>query len=305
MANTLSYQSEFSGIEIDQVIARCRTGNNLRNLELLDSYINKIDSSDKGVTQVKGDITDIKNALSSKFSIYGGEIKEGSDGAGNPKDGQIKKKVDCANYEAAKKALIRFDDAPKKYAPLFSCNISGGDLSMGVQADTYDFIWQFCPHNATADSTDIRQLARITTKGQVYGAVWNDFAEFRQSNEQEAGRVICENGDGTLSRSHKRLQPGAAIISDTYGFAIGETIKNKIPIAVAGRVLAYTYEDWWTFEPGEAVCAGPNGTVSKMSRKEIRKYPERIIGTVSELPSYEYWGDNHIKVNGRIWIKIK
>jgi hypothetical protein len=74
---------------------------------------------------------------------------------------------------------------------------------------------------------------------------------------------------------------------------------------VAGRVLAYTFEDWWTFEPGEPVCAGPNGTVSKMSRKEVRKYPDRIIGTVSELPTYEYWGNNHIKVNNRIWIKLK
>jgi hypothetical protein len=40
------------------------------------------------------------------------------------------------------------------------------------------------------------------------------------------------------------------IISDTYGFAIGETEKCKTPVAVAGRVLAHTYEDWWTFEPG-------------------------------------------------------
>jgi hypothetical protein len=74
---------------------------------------------------------------------------------------------------------------------------------------------------------------------------------------------------------------------------------------VTGRVLAYPYEDWWTFEPGEAVCAGPNGTVSKMTRREIKKYPERIIGTVSELPTYEKWGKKKIPVNGRIWIRIK
>jgi hypothetical protein len=147
--------------------------------------------------------------------------------------------------------------------------------------------------------------AFIDEKGKVYGAVWNDFAEYRESEITEPGRVICENGDGTLSLSYKRLQPGAAVISDTFGFAIGETDKAKTPIAVAGRVLAHTYEDWWTFEPGEAVCTGPNGTVSKMSRREIRKYPERIIGTVSELPTYETWGDNKIPVDGRIWINIK
>ena len=42
-----------------------------------------------------------------------------------------------------------------------------------------------------------------------------------------------------------------------------------------------------------------------MSRREARKYPDRIIGTVSELPTYEYWGKNKIPVNGRIWIKVK
>lgn len=159
--------------------------------------------------------------------------------------------------------------------------------------------------NSTGDLFLGKGGAKVDSKGKVYGAVWNDFAEYRESEITEPGRVICENGDGTLSLSYKRLQPGAAVISDTFGFAIGETDKAKTPIAVAGRVLAHTYEDWWTFEPGEAVCAGPDGTVSKMTREEIREYPERIIGTVSELPTYETWGDNKIPVDGRIWINIK
>ena len=159
--------------------------------------------------------------------------------------------------------------------------------------------------NSTGDIILGKGGAKVDNKGKVHGAIWNDFAEYRESEVTEPGRVICENGDGTLSLSHKRLQPGATVISDTFGFAIGETDKAKTPIAVAGRVLAHTYEDWWTFEPGEAVCTGPDGTVSKMSRREIRKYPERIIGIVSELPTYETWGDNKIPVDGRIWINIK
>lgn len=147
--------------------------------------------------------------------------------------------------------------------------------------------------------------AYVDTQGKIFGAVWNDIAEYRKSNEQEAGRVICECGNGVLNRSVKRLQPGAYIVSDTFGFAIGETSECQVPIAIAGRVLAYTYEDWWTFEPGEPVCSGPNGTISKMSRREIKKYPDRIIGIVSELPDYEFWGENKIPVNNRIWINIK
>lgn len=166
----------------------------------------------------------------------------------------------------------------------------------------------------TTDSTSTTTGAVTITGGlgvakniygnQVFGAVWNDYAEYRISNCLEAGRVVCENGDDTLSISAERLQPGANIISDTFGFAIGKTELANCPVAVSGRVLAYTYEPRDEFNPGEAVCAGPNGTVSRMTREEIRNYPERIIGTVSAIPSYEYWGENNVPVNGRIWIKV-
>ena len=45
-----------------------------------------------------------------------------------------------------------------------------------------------------------------------------------------------------------------------------------------------------------------------MTREEIQKYPDRIVGTVSCAPEYEEWGDRDrgpVKVNGRIWIKVK
>jgi len=35
--------------------------------------------------------------------------------------------------------------------------------------------------------------------------------------------------------------PGAQIISDTFGHLMGETNDCKTPLAVAGRVLVYTY----------------------------------------------------------------
>lgn len=69
--------------------------------------------------------------------------------------------------------------------------------------------------------------------------------------------------------------------------------------------MAYPYESRDMFNAGDAVCAGPNGTVSLMTREEIREYPERIIGTVSAVPAYEFWGENNIKVNNRIWIKVR
>lgn len=142
--------------------------------------------------------------------------------------------------------------------------------------------------------------------GQVYGAVWNDYAEYRQTKKYvQPGYCVIETGKGDLIKSSERLQPGANIVSDTFGFAIGETEQTKTPLAVSGRVLAYPYEDRNSYQAGDPVCSGPNGTISKMTRKEVREYPERIIGTVSEIPDYEVWGTGNVKVNNRIWIKVK
>jgi hypothetical protein len=146
----------------------------------------------------------------------------------------------------------------------------------------------------------------VIRAGQVYGAVWNDYAEYRKTKEYiQPGYCVIETGKGDLIKSSERLQPGANIVSDTFGFAIGETEQTKTPLAVSGRVLAYPYEDRDLYQAGDPVCSGPNGTISKMTREEVREYPERIIGTVSEIPNYEVWGTGNVKVNNRIWIKVK
>ncbi len=142
----------------------------------------------------------------------------------------------------------------------------------------------------------------------VTSAVWNDYAEYRASACQDPGRVVFENGDDTLSATTKRLQHFAGVVSDTWGFAQGETAIAKTPLAVAGRVLVYTYRDRDLYQPGDCVCAAPGGTVDIMTREEIVMYPDRIVGTVSCVPTYEEWGSGDrpaVKVNNRIWIKVK
>jgi hypothetical protein len=116
---------------------------------------------------------------------------------------------------------------------------------------------------------------------------------------------VIENGDDTLSPSIDRLQPAGNVVSDTFGFAIGETEKAKLPLAVAGRVLVYPYEDRQSYSAGDAVCTAPDGKVSKMTREEIKEYPDRIVGYVSAVPEYETWGEDNVAVDGRIWIKVK
>lgn len=147
---------------------------------------------------------------------------------------------------------------------------------------------------------------KASTSYALYGAVWNDYAEFREGDTIEAGRCVIEVGDDTLITSTERLMPGANITSDTFGFAIGETEQAKTPIAVSGRVLAYPYESREEFKKnvGRPVCSGPNGTVSIMTDEEYRNKGYCAIGTISAVPDYEEWGTGKVKVNGRVWIKV-
>ena len=148
--------------------------------------------------------------------------------------------------------------------------------------------------------------ARKSIKGyRVYAAVFNDYAECRKTIDLEPGRVVVDQDDGSLKCADKRLQPGAQVISDTYGNLIGEMEGVETPLAVSGRVLVYPYQARENYHAGMAVCSAPDGTVDIMTREEIKEYPDCIIGIVSEIPSYSFWGTNQVCVDGRIWIKVK
>lgn len=141
---------------------------------------------------------------------------------------------------------------------------------------------------------------------KVLGAVWNDYAEYRaQSEIIQPGYCVASSDDGHVYKTTEKFQACDGIVSDTFGFAIGETDECKTPLAVAGRVLAYCEGDRRSYHAGDTVCAGPDGKVVKMTREEIREWPDRIVGIVSEIPEYETWGTGNVKVNGRIWIKIR
>ena len=216
--------------------------------------------------------------------------------------------------------------------------LTGADLTLGcysgnsTENDSADIVYQYS--NATEKCRIWTQNEYTSYRGpewRVYkedgtalgnghlwasgesitGAVWNDYAECRESDCYEAGYVLSENGDDTLSKTNERLVPFAGVSSDTWGFSQGETDKAKTHIAVAGRVLVHPFQDRNNYKPGDCVCAAPGGTVDIMTREEVREWPDRIVGTVSCVPEYEEWGGGKnadrdpVKVNGRIWIKVK
>jgi hypothetical protein len=205
-------------------------------------------------------------------------------------------------------ALVRtmYSTSSSSFAPIISAKTQKGSWDLGPCNPDENFYFSYATdtnYNASTNTTN--HSVYITNAGKIYGAVWNDYAEYRTCHDSfKAGQVVCENGDDTLSLSIERLQPGACIVSDTFGFAIGQTTIAECPIAVSGRVLAYPYEDRNSYKAGDPVCAGPYGTVSKMTREEIHKYPDRMIGIVSAIPEYETWGQGDVPVDGRIWIKV-
>lgn len=156
-------------------------------------------------------------------------------------------------------------------------------------------------YHATSGSANANGIYFNQT-GVLFGAAWNDFAEFRKCENVIPGTCVVEIGNGKLRKSDSYLLPAAGIISDTFGMIIGDQSKDSLPLAVAGRVLAFV-EDRDKLKVGDALKTAPNGKLAKMKRREIRKYPDRIVGYVSEFPTYEKW--NTVPVNGRIWVKIK
>lgn len=157
------------------------------------------------------------------------------------------------------------------------------------------------------NNKNLTHNASVYTQGSVLqGAAWNDYAEYRNQKQQLIpGYCVTCDDDGVLDYTNERLSNCEGIISDTFGFAIGQTDDCKTPIAVAGRVLAYCEGDRNDYHAGDVVCATFQGLISKMTEEEICKYPYRIVGIVSEIPNYENWGAGNIAVNDRIWIRIK
>lgn len=159
----------------------------------------------------------------------------------------------------------------------------------------------------TTGKTRIYRESSVYMQNNVlFGAAWNDYAEYREIVEEVApGYCVVSNDNGQVTKTSKMMQACDGIVSDTFGFSIGESGNGQVPLAVAGRVLAYCEGNREDYHAGDTVCASPEGKVMKMTREQIQAYPDRIVGIVSEIPHYETWGAGNVKVNGRIWIKVR
>lgn len=182
-------------------------------------------------------------------------------------------------------------------------NIAGAFVIQGLNGNTNLSFKQYGGNNIANITYN---GSNLTSSVAFYGAVWNDYAEFRTQKEViKPGYCVASADNGQVYKTTEKFQACDGIVSDTFGFAIGETDDCKTPLAVAGRVLAYFHGNREDYNAGDTVCAGPEGKVMKMTREEIKEYPDRIIGIVSEIPEYETWGSGNVAVNERIWIKVR
>ena len=111
---------------------------------------------------------------------------------------------------------------------------------------------------------------------QVYGAVYNDYAERRKSQcEIKPGYVVTEIGDDYVIKCTSDKNSTAMIVSDTYGFLIGEDEGRfySTPVGLSGRVLAYVSKYSKPLTIGDAVCSAKDGKIRKMSKLEKILHP--------------------------------
>lgn len=239
----------------------------------------------------------------SKIRLYTGEEGYGAVLPATGREGQIFYQISETAWElpaggTAGQALIKNSATDR--------DVKWGSVG-GIMRPNTTTKYYVTGSSSTTENTNpaIFNTSIFVEGGVLFGAAWNDYAEKRRCDALKPGTCVIENDNGILTQANKRLVPGACIISDTYGMCIGETEHAKTPVAITGRVLAYTFQPRDKYHAGMAVCSAPNGTIDIMTREEIRDYPDAIIGIVSEIPLYEYWGEGHVKVNNRIWIKVK
>lgn len=164
--------------------------------------------------------------------------------------------------------------------------------------------------NGSIYSSGNIQQAGDVIQTRVFGAVFNDYQEYRVQNEEiKPGYVAVLEDNGKIQRQRKDRQRNiVGVVSDVYGTIFGYIADEiNVPIQVAGRVLAYVEEPLWNLKPGDQLCSTKNGKLRKMKWWEKILFPEQIVGFVDEKPLYEEWGlgDKKVKVDGRIWIRLR
>lgn len=171
-------------------------------------------------------------------------------------------------------------------------------ISGSTKADGYLYAGTDDPTNTTRLNYDGYFYAT-----RVYNAVYNDIADFiviPNDVEIEYGKVYKRNKDFTISTTNWYLDDFIGIASDTYGYGLGNSAGKRIPIAIAGFVLAYVDQQ---YPPGSPLVAGPNGKLTLLKEEDLIANQYKIVAFYDRPERNSIW--NGIIVDGRHWVKVR
>lgn len=184
----------------------------------------------------------------------------------------------------------------------YGTEVSGNKINWDGTRWAVDTLWYTAAVNPAGTGRLNYNGYLYATK--VYGATYNDFADFMKLPEDEPvefGKVYYRNKSGELRRTVEYNQKGiVGIASNTYGSSVGHIDKtHQVPLAVAGFVLAYVDD---IYEPGTPLTSSADGYLTKMENDDKIAYPERIVATFDREETELGWND--VAVNGRHWVKV-
>ena len=143
---------------------------------------------------------------------------------------------------------------------------------------------------------------------QVWGTVWNDLADcisVPKETDLEPGYAYCFDGE-KYYKSTKYMDDGfIGIHSDTTGFAMGKNFSEKqLQVGVAGFILTYIDQE---YPIGTPLTITENGYLTKMKETDILENPQKIVAVFWKPEPNKVWGPKgkEVKVNGRMWAKVK
>lgn len=140
----------------------------------------------------------------------------------------------------------------------------------------------------------------IRSRGKIFNAVWNDYADFWELKDGVVpipGMCFADYGYGLEYPNIKADPAIMGIYSDTYGYGMGDR-PGAIPIAVSGFVLAIVDKP---YKPGTLLTNDCNGKLTKANILDIL-----LKRTVAKYVKFEPADmfNKRVVVNGRHWVKV-
>jgi len=139
-------------------------------------------------------------------------------------------------------------------------------------------------------TTDPTNNTRLNYDGdfyatRVYNAVYNDFSEKFESDEEELpGRVYVTKSDGMIGLSRKRADKSViGVCSDRYAFIIRSTLDGGIPIGLAGTLEVETASK---VKPGDYLVSYIDGLATKANMFDIIFNHGAILGKVLKYDKF-------------------